>query len=100
MADAKNPRIFIRIKVTKHWLQIEIEDNGPGMDKKTQQQIFEPFFSTKPVGTGTGLGLSVAYFIVTEANKGKMSVKSKPNQGTTFLIELPLVKSTINNFSI
>ena len=69
---------------------IEIEDNGPGMDEETCKRIFEPFFTTKPEGVGTGLGLSVSYFIVTENHDGAMSVKSTTGNGSTFIIHLPL----------
>ncbi|MCP4701882.1 MAG: PAS domain S-box protein, partial [Gammaproteobacteria bacterium] len=69
---------------------VEIEDNGPGMDKATRRRIFEPFFTTKPVGTGTGLGLSVSYFIITENHGGEMDVVSEPGQGTNFIIRLPV----------
>jgi hypothetical protein len=68
---------------------IEVLDNGPGMDEKTLNRIFEPFFTTKDVGIGTGLGLSVSYFIVTEQHNGRLSVTSKPGQGACFSIRLP-----------
>ena len=69
---------------------IEIEDNGPGMDKKTAQRIFEPFFTTKEVGVGTGLGLSVAYEIVTKGHYGLIDVSTQPGKGCCFTIMLPL----------
>ena len=86
------PRFILRlIKETKaDMLRIEVEDNGPGMDKKTCKRVFEPFFTTKPVGVGTGLGLSVSYFIITENHRGTMDVRSKPGKGATFIIHLPL----------
>ena len=65
-------------------------DNGPGMDEQTQRRVFEPFFTTKVVGVGTGLGLSVSYFIVTEQHKGTIDVASKPGEGTCFTVCLPL----------
>ena len=68
----------------------EIEDNGPGMDEKTQKRIFEPFFTTKPEGVGTGLGLSVSYFIITKDHGGEISVESRPSLGTKFIVRLPL----------
>ncbi len=74
-------------------LKIEIQDNGPGMDKATQSRVFEPFFSTKPVDEGTGLGLSVSYFIITQNHGGTMDVDSSPGNGTTFSIRLPLERS-------
>jgi signal transduction histidine kinase len=69
---------------------VDIEDNGPGMDEKTCKRVFEPFFTTKAVGLGTGLGLSVSYFIVTEHHGGSITVSSTPGQGTCFSIRLPL----------
>ncbi len=71
-------------------LRIEIEDNGPGMDKTTLKRIFEPFYTTNPVGVGSGLGLFVAYFIITENHGGEMSVESTPGSGAKFIIRLPL----------
>lgn len=71
---------------------IEIEDNGSGMDKTTQEKLFEPFYTTKKVGEGTGLGLSISYFIVTEIHRGSMDVFSKPDVGSKITFEIPLVR--------
>ncbi|GEM_PF-1343919 len=71
-------------------IRIEINDNGTGMDAKTRKRVFEPFFTTKPTDCGTGLGLSVSYFIITENHRGRMSVESEPDQGTNFIIHLPV----------
>jgi len=71
-------------------IQIEIRDNGPGMDAETSKRIFEPFFTTKPEGVGTGLGLSVSYFIITKNHGGTMHVESEPGQGACFVIRLPV----------
>jgi signal transduction histidine kinase len=70
--------------------RIEVEDNGPGMDGATRKRAFEPFFTTKEVGIGTGLGLSVSYFIVTEQHKGSISVSSREGEGCRFTIRLPI----------
>jgi PAS domain S-box-containing protein len=88
---AVEPCFILRLLVEKetNLLRIEIEDNGPGMDKKTLKRIFEPFFTTKPPGIGTGLGLSISYFIITENHGGKMSVESNPGSGANFIIQLP-----------
>jgi signal transduction histidine kinase len=60
------------------------------MDVQTQRRVFEPFFTTKAVGAGTGLGLSVSYFIITEQHKGTINVTSNPGEGTCFILRLPL----------
>ncbi|WP_289023026.1 ATP-binding protein, partial [Desulfobacter postgatei] len=83
-------RFILRIAKEEKMLRIEIEDNGPGMDKITQSRIFEPFFTTKPIGIGTGLGLSVSYFIITQNHHGTMDVVSLLGKGSTFIIRLPL----------
>ena len=85
--EQKGPCFTIRIKKEKKYARIEIEDNGPGMDEKTQKRIFEPFFTTKE--DGTGLGLSISYFIVTEDHEGKMMIESEIGKGSNFIIELP-----------
>jgi PAS domain S-box-containing protein len=89
--DTQPPhRITLRTRREGEYGRIEVQDNGPGMDEQTQRRVFEPFFTTKAVGVGTGLGLSVSYFIVTEQHKGTMDVSSAPGEGTCFIIHLPL----------
>ena len=73
---------------------IEVEDNGKGMDEKTQKQIFDPFFTTKRAKGGTGLGLAIAFRII-EEHSGSISVKSKPGEGTTFIIRIPAGKEGV-----
>ncbi|WDP91668.1 MAG: response regulator [Desulfobacter sp.] len=82
----------IRLTRDGDMARIEIEDNGPGMAPEVQKSIFEPFFTTKGRGVGTGLGLSVSYFIITENHKGSIRVTSAPGRGANFIIRLPLVR--------
>lgn len=91
-ADVAEPLFIMRLAHEKHshMLRMEIEDSGPGMSEEVRKRVFEPFFTTKPTDRGTGLGLSVSYFIITENHKGKMSVDSAPGKGSTFIIRLPL----------
>ncbi|SFL86349.1 PAS domain S-box-containing protein [Desulfomicrobium norvegicum] len=89
-ADCEAPRIEIHLSCQGDWLRLEIRDNGPGIPVDIQRRIFEPFFTTKAPGVGTGLGLSVSYFIITNGHGGKMSVQSTPGNGTVFVIELPV----------
>lgn len=84
------PRITLRLRRESAFMRIEVEDNGPGMDEETRKRVFEPFFTTKDVGVGTGLGLSVSYFIVSSHHNGAMAVDSAPGQGARFTMRLPL----------
>lgn len=91
-AEDYRPRIILRLSREKSMIRIEVEDNGPGMDKDTRKRLFEPFYTTKPVGVGTGLGLSVSYFIIVENHKGTLEVLSEPGEGARFIIRLPLIR--------
>ncbi len=89
--DKSEPgRIILRTRLNPPWAEIQIEDNGIGMPEPVRKRIFEPFFTTKEVGQGTGLGLSVSYFIITNNHKGQMEVHSTQGQGTCFTLRLPL----------
>jgi len=83
------PSIFIKLYQSEDHAVIEVKDNGPGMEEKTLGHIFEPFYTTKAVGQGTGLGLSVSYFIIKEHHQGSIDAVSAPGEGTTFRIKLP-----------
>jgi signal transduction histidine kinase len=84
----KNPTIRIRTHLDGDWVVVEIEDNGPGIAKENQSKIFSPFFTTKPLGKGTGLGLNTSANIV-QKHAGEITVKSKPGQ-TIFEVRLPV----------
>lgn len=87
-----NPNcITIRTSVIgDHSVQIVIADNGPGIPKAVQEKIFNPFFTTKPVGKGTGMGMSISYQIIAERHNGKLECFSTLNQGTEFMIQIPI----------
>ncbi len=71
-------------------IMVTIRDNGCGMSASTQDKIFNPFFTTKPVGTGTGMGLPTSYQIITQSHQGKLNCQSTIGEGSEFMIELPL----------
>ncbi|MGD1048211.1 MAG: ATP-binding protein [Candidatus Krumholzibacteriaceae bacterium] len=88
MRDDVRGLITVRTRAEDQDVCIDIEDNGTGMNEKTQKQIFDPFFTTKRAKGGTGLGLAIVYRIL-EEHGGHISVKSKLGSGTTFTIRIP-----------
>ncbi|WP_017906028.1 sensor histidine kinase [Pseudomonas asplenii] len=91
--DREPGRITLRTRLNPPWAEIQVEDNGIGMPESIRKRTFEPFFTTKEIGQGTGLGLSVSYFIITNNHKGQMEVQSTPGQGTCFTLRLPLASN-------
>jgi PAS domain S-box-containing protein len=89
-AQVAPPRIDVRASSVPGYVELEVRDNGPGMPEDVRKRVFEPFFTTKPPGQGTGLGLSVSYFIVTSGHGGEMTVESAPRRGACFKIKLPI----------
>ena len=84
-------QIVIRTStIDTEWVQITIADSGTGMPESVKQRIFDPFFSTKPVGKGTGLGMSISYQIVKEKHGGKLDCFSSLGEGTQFVIQIPI----------
>ena len=81
--------IWIRTRVVRDSVEVQIEDSGTGMSSETVSQIFDPFFTTKKVGEGTGLGLSIAYGLIQKHN-GKIDVKSQLGKGTVFTVVIPM----------
>ena len=71
------------------WVMVAIADNGPGIPETVKQQIFNPFFTTKPVGKGTGMGMGISYQIVTERHGGQLLCHTTLGAGTTFTIQIP-----------
>ncbi len=71
-------------------IEIKVQDNGNGIPDAIKEKIFQPFFTTKPTGQGTGLGLSLAYDIVVKGHRGKLEVESTEGEGTEFMVKLPI----------
>ncbi len=71
-------------------LEISVRDNGTGIPQKVLDKIFQPFFTTKPTGQGTGLGLSLSYDII-KAHGGEIKVDTEEGEGTEFIIQIPIV---------
>ena len=88
-ANGYEPVISLSTKKTNDKIFISVADNGNGIPQKIIDKIFQPFFTTKPTGQGTGLGLSLSYDII-KAHGGEIKVTTKENEGTEFIIELPL----------
>ncbi|MGB3510688.1 MAG: HAMP domain-containing sensor histidine kinase, partial [Microcoleaceae cyanobacterium] len=87
------PTIVITTEVKKENNQavlIKIADNGLGVPQEVKEKIFDLFFTTKDVGKGTGLGLSISYEIIVQKHSGQLLCNSQPNQGTEFIIEIPI----------
>ena len=100
-----NPnQITIRTSVIDNeWVKIAIADNGPGMSEEVRQKICDPFFTTKPIGKGTGMGMSISYQIITARHHGKLECFSSLGKGTEFAIEIPIRQGSVSvkrsNFS-
>jgi signal transduction histidine kinase len=85
------PTVTVVTKKINNKIEITISDNGNGIPSLIKDKIFQPFFTTKPTGQGTGLGLSLAYDIITKEHNGTIKVESKEGEGSTFIIQLPVV---------
>ena len=81
--------ITLRTRAEEGWVVVEIEDNGPGIPKEIQDRVFDAFFTTKPPGKGTGIGLDITYNIVAYKHHGEISLRSEPGS-TVFTVRLPV----------
>ncbi len=89
--DPYSPMVSVTTKRSGNTVEIRVEDNGPGIPQQLLDKIFQPFFTTKPTGQGTGLGLSLAYDLITKGHGGELKVETKEGEGSEFIIVLPLV---------
>lgn len=88
-----NPGIYIRTQlITPNQVTISIADNGTGIPEDAKKQLFNPFFTTKPVGQGTGMGLAISHQIITERHGGSLEFVSQPGSGAEFIISIPLIQ--------
>ncbi len=84
------PSVWVNTKNQGDKVEITVADNGNGIPATVVEKIFQPFFTTKPTGQGTGLGLSMSYDIITQSHGGELKVNSRENEGTQFTILLPI----------
>ena len=101
LRDSTNGQLAEKVIWTenlKNDFVIRVRDNGTGMPDNVKKKIFEPFFTTKPTGQGTGLGLSLSYEIIVQQHKGSISIDTKPDEFTEFIMTLPK-NLTISNKS-
>jgi signal transduction histidine kinase len=87
--DGYEPTVSVSTKKEGGRIVISVKDNGSGIPDNIVEKIFQPFFTTKPTGQGTGLGLSLSYDIVTKGHSGELKVETKENEGTIFIIQIP-----------
>ena len=87
----RQPRLAIRISREATMLNLELRDNGQGMEEAVRRRVFEPFFSTLEPGVGSGLGLAVSYMIIVQNHQGTLEVDSTPGQGSCFTLRIPLI---------
>ena len=90
VSNGYEPYVMISTKKINDKVEIRVVDNGNGIPQKALDKIFQPFFTTKPTGQGTGLGLSLSYDIVTKGHDGEIKVETKEGEGSAFTISLPM----------
>ena len=87
--EGYQPTVSVTTKKVNGEVEITVADNGNGIPEKVLDKVFQPFFTTKPTGQGTGLGLSLSYDII-KAHRGKIEIRNKPGEGAEFIITLPI----------
>jgi len=88
IGDSFEPTVSVSAKKINGRIEVRVKDNGNGIPQKVLDKIFQPFFTTKPTGQGTGLGLSLSYDII-KAHGGELKVETKEGEGVEFIIHLP-----------
>jgi signal transduction histidine kinase len=90
VSEHDQPVVRVQTRRAADAIEIRVADNGPGIPVNLRQKIYEPFFTTKPTGSGTGLGLSLSYDIITQGYGGTLSVECEEGEATTFIVTLPV----------
>jgi signal transduction histidine kinase len=90
VGEGYEPTVSVNTKKLNDKVEVKVADNGNGIPQKVLDKIFQPFFTTKPTGQGTGLGLSLAYDIITKGHGGELKVETKEGEGSEFIIQLPV----------
>jgi len=90
LGDNYEPIVIVSTKKAGDKVEISVRDNGNGIPQKVLDKIFQPFFTTKPAGQGTGLGLSLSYDIITKGHGGELKVETTEGEGSVFIISLPV----------
>ncbi len=85
-----NPKVIVSTKKSNGKVEVRVRDNGMGISKKALDKIFQPFFTTKPAGEGTGLGLSLSYEIITQGHGGNIHVETNEGEYAEFIVKLPI----------
>jgi signal transduction histidine kinase len=85
-----HPQVTVSTRKLGNKIEIRVKDNGNGIPESIKEKIFQPFFTTKPTGQGTGLGLSLSYDIIKKGHGGEIKAESKENEGTEFIITIPI----------
>jgi signal transduction histidine kinase len=89
VVEVENPTVTLITQQLNNSINIRVADNGPGIPDNIRDKIFQPFFTTKPAGQGTGLGLSLSYDIISKGHGGSIQVESTIGKGSTFIIRIP-----------
>jgi len=90
LGEGYKPVVSVTTSQIDNYLEIKVKDNGIGIPDSIKDKILQPFFTTKPTGEGTGLGLSLSYDIVVKGHNGKIVIDSKEKEYTIFTIQIPI----------
>ena len=88
--SGRKGRIGISTHHIDNWAQIKIKDDGSGIPESIREHVFNPFFTTKEAGKGTGQGLAIAHSVIVDKHNGTLTLETQEGNGATFVIDLPL----------